>query len=135
MLYEAMARADPSTGLARGYLRLAANPRPESVLFTLDIGGVNPWKPAEEWVRIVAPRVVEEAAHAGAADAKALVGGLLASAPLDSISAFVAVRFASEACAQDRCVPHSVRQLVLTELRGMPLNQVGGELGVQALGH
>ncbi len=50
----------------------------------------------------------------------------MAAAPLQSVDAFIAVRFAAEVCAKDRCVPHTVRQQVLDELRGMPLYQVRG---------
>jgi glutathione gamma-glutamylcysteinyltransferase len=43
MLYEAMGAIDPTTGQPRGYLRLSANVRPDSVLFTLDIRPDGSW--------------------------------------------------------------------------------------------
>lgn len=49
---------------------------------------------------------------------------LVARAPLSSVAAFVAVRYAAQMCARDRCVPHTVRQQVLQELRATPLYQV-----------
>lgn len=45
-LFEAMAPHDPSTSLPRGFLRLAANPRPDSVLFTLDLRN-GAWRDAD----------------------------------------------------------------------------------------
>jgi hypothetical protein len=45
-------------------------------------------------------------------------------APLVSVRSFIAVRYAAQMCAKDRCVPHTVRQQVLQELRATPLHQV-----------
>lgn len=54
-----------------------------------------------------------------------IVRHLAAMAPLSSVSSFVAVRFAAQMCAKDRCVPHAVRNQVLQELRVTALYQVG----------
>ncbi len=50
MLFDAMGAVDATTGLPRGYLRLSAQERPDSVLFTLDVRD-GPWRAAEEFVR------------------------------------------------------------------------------------
>jgi hypothetical protein len=68
---------------------------------------------------------VQAAAAAGAATPEALLQQLVALAPLDSVPSFIAMRFAAPCCARDRCVPNTVRQQVLRELRATPLHQVG----------
>lgn len=67
---------------------------------------------------------MQAAAAAGAATPDALLQQLVALAPLDSVPSFIAMRFAASSCARDRCVPHTVRQQVLRELRATPLHQV-----------
>lgn len=59
MLYEAMAAVDPTTGLSRGFLRLAADTRPDSVLFTLDIRSDGWWRDAERFITQQAPLVLQ----------------------------------------------------------------------------
>lgn len=56
---------------------------------------------------------------------EAVVARLVSMAPLVSVRSFIAVRYAAQMCAKDRCVPHTVRQQVLQELRATPLHQVG----------
>jgi hypothetical protein len=55
---------------------------------------------------------------------EAVVARLVSMAPLVSVRSFIAVRYAAQMCAKDRCVPHTVRQQVLQELRATPLHQV-----------
>lgn len=64
------------------------------------------------------------AAASGQATPEDLLQQLVALAPLDSVPSFIAMRFAAQSCARDRCVPHTVRQQVLRELRATPLHQV-----------
>jgi len=59
MLYEAMSAVDPTTGQPRGYLRLSANHRPDSVLFTLDIRPDGSWREAETFIQSTAPQLVQ----------------------------------------------------------------------------
>ena len=59
MLYEAMGAIDPTTGQPRGYLRLSANVRPDSVLFTLDIRPDGSWRQAEAFIQTTAPQLVQ----------------------------------------------------------------------------
>jgi hypothetical protein len=59
MLYEAMGAIDPTTGQPRGYLRLSANVRPDSVLFTLDIRPDGSWREAEAFIQSTAPQLVQ----------------------------------------------------------------------------
>jgi hypothetical protein len=59
MLYEAMSRVDPTTGQPRGFLRLSANTRPDSVLFTLDIRPDGSWREAEHFIKNTAPELVQ----------------------------------------------------------------------------
>lgn len=59
MLYEAMSAVDPTTGQSRGYLRLSANVRPDSVLFTLDIRPDGSWREAEAFIQSTAPQLVQ----------------------------------------------------------------------------
>jgi hypothetical protein len=59
MLYEAMGAIDPATGQPRGYLRLSANVRPDSVLFTLDIRPDGSWREAEAFIQSTAPQLVQ----------------------------------------------------------------------------
>lgn len=124
MLYEAMSAVDPTTGQPRGYLRLSANARPDSVLFTLDIRPDGSWRQAEAFIQSTAPELVQAAAASGQATPEALLRQLVALAPLGSVPSFIAMRFAAQSCARDRCVPHTVRQQVLRELRATPLHQV-----------
>lgn len=58
-LYEAMAAVDPATAQPRGFLRLAVHPRPDSVLFTLDIRSDESWRDAEHFIRHTAPALVQ----------------------------------------------------------------------------
>lgn len=44
-LYQAMAAVDPATGMARGFIRLAANPKLDSVMFTLN-------RPTRAWQQV-----------------------------------------------------------------------------------
>lgn len=69
--------------------------------------------------------VLQAEAAAGRATPDALLQQLVALAPLGSVPSFIAMRFAASSCARDRCVPHTVRQQVLRELRATPLHQVG----------
>ncbi|WIA42506.1 hypothetical protein OEZ86_008492 [Tetradesmus obliquus] len=125
MLYEAMSRVDPTTGQPRGFLRLSANTRPDSVLFTLDIRPDGSWREAEHFIKATAPELVQAAAASGQLAApEAVVARLVSMAPLVSVRSFIAVRYAAQMCAKDRCVPHTVRQQVLQELRATPLHQV-----------
>lgn len=82
--------------------------------------------PASRYIREAAPATVAAAAAKGgaAAEPEALLRALLVPAPLDSVGAFVAMRFAAAACAMHSCVPHAVRQQVQRELHAMPLYQV-----------
>lgn len=59
MLYEAMGAIDPTTAQPRGYLRLSANVRPDSVLFTLDIRPDGSWRQAEAFIQTTAPQLVQ----------------------------------------------------------------------------
>jgi glutathione gamma-glutamylcysteinyltransferase len=59
MLYEAMSSVDPTTGQPRGFLRLSANTRPDSVLFTLDIRPDGSWREAEHFIKTIAPELVQ----------------------------------------------------------------------------
>lgn len=59
MLYEAMSLVDPTTGQPRGFLRLSANTRPDSVLFTLDIRPDGSWREAEHFIKATAPELVQ----------------------------------------------------------------------------
>jgi glutathione gamma-glutamylcysteinyltransferase len=59
MLYEAMSRVDQTTGQPRGFLRLSANTRPDSVLFTLDIRPDGSWREAEHFIKTTAPELVQ----------------------------------------------------------------------------
>lgn len=59
MLHEAMGAIDPTTGQPRGYLRLSANTRPDSVLFTLDIRPDGSWQQAEAFIQSTAPQLVQ----------------------------------------------------------------------------
>jgi hypothetical protein len=59
MLYDAMGAVDPTTGQPRGYLRLSANTRPDSVLFTLDIRPDGSWQQAEAFIQSTAPQLVQ----------------------------------------------------------------------------
>jgi len=68
---------------------------------------------------------VQAAAAAGKATPEGVLQQLVGLAPLDSVPSFIAMRFAASSCARDRCVPHTVRQQVLRELRATPLHQVG----------
>lgn len=76
---------------------------------------------------------VQAAAAAGQTTPEALLQQLVALAPLDSVPSFIAMRFAAQSCARDRCVPHTVRQQVLRELRATPLHQVcaGVQIGAK----
>jgi hypothetical protein len=79
----------------------------------------------EDFLRSVLCCAVQAAAAAGAATPEALLQQLVALAPLDSVPSFIAMRFAATSCcSRDRCVPHTVRQQVLRELRATPLHQV-----------
>jgi hypothetical protein len=55
----AMAPPRPLAGQPRGYLRLAANAAPDSVLFTLDIRPDGSWREAERFIQHTAPAVVQ----------------------------------------------------------------------------
>jgi hypothetical protein len=66
----------------------------------------------------------QAAASSGQAAPEALLRQLVSLAPQDSVLSFIAMRFAAHSCARDRCVPHTVRQQVLQELRATPLHQV-----------
>lgn len=68
----------------------------------------------------------QAAAASGQLSAEALIEQLVAAAPLSSVVSFIAMRYAAHSCAKDRCVPHTVRQQVLQELRATPLHQVRG---------
>jgi hypothetical protein len=95
------------------------------VLFTLDVQN-GAWKAADRFIRVEAPAMVAAAAAAGGggADAAALLQRLLGVAPMDSVEAFVAMRFAAMTCFQHSCVPHAVRRQVVQELHAMPLFQL-----------
>eukprot|EP00775_Hariotina_reticulata_P014329 gene14329-55_t len=123
LLYDAMAAIDPATGQPRGFLRLSANTRPDSVLFTLDIRSDGSWRQAEHFITTTAPAMVQAAAASGQLSVEGLIERLVAAAPLSSVVSFIAMRYAAHSCAKDRCVPHTVRQQVLQELRATPLHQ------------
>ncbi|KAI8471447.1 MAG: Phytochelatin synthase-domain-containing protein [Monoraphidium minutum] len=123
LLFDAMAAPDPATGAPRGFMRLAAEEWPDSVLFTLDLRG-DGWRGAAAWGHDSAPAAVEELARSGAAEPEAIVRALAACAPLPAVAGFVALRFSTSLCARDRCVPHAVRQQALEELRATPLYQM-----------
>ena len=59
MLYDAMSAVDPTTGKPRGFLRLAADARQDSVLFTLDIRSDGWWRDAEKFIQQQAPLVLK----------------------------------------------------------------------------
>jgi Phytochelatin synthase len=68
LLFEAMAPPDPTTGVPRGYLCLAADELQGSVLFTLDVQPGGRWRGADAFICDVAPRMVKVSAdHAAAA--------------------------------------------------------------------
>lgn len=69
--------------------------------------------------------VLQAAAATGQlATPESVLAQLVSLAPLPSLQSFIAVRFAAHMCARDRCVPHTVRQQVLQELRATPLHQI-----------
>ncbi len=66
MLYESMSAVDKATGQPRGFLRLATEEWPDSVLFTLDLRSGPDWRAAAEFGHEGAPAVVEVRFETGA---------------------------------------------------------------------
>ena len=68
--------------------------------------------------------LLQSLVSSGCSSPQQLLCGLVAAAPMASVSDFVAIRLAAHSCAKDRCVPHAMRSQVLAELRATPLFQV-----------
>ncbi|GIL44462.1 hypothetical protein Vafri_1923 [Volvox africanus] len=91
MLYDAMSYVDPETGRPRGYMRLASNPLLDSVLLTLDLGS-DGWRPADRFVRMEAPALVEALATQGGLTGEDVVRRVIDAMPLASLDYFLIVR-------------------------------------------
>ncbi|KAK9817938.1 hypothetical protein WJX72_004545 [[Myrmecia] bisecta] len=85
-LYTAMSLVDPTTQQPRGYILMGAQPRLDSVLFTLDIRDRASSK-AREFVQTTLPHVISSAS-----DTAGLFAAVARQAPLDKIAKFMAVR-------------------------------------------
>ncbi|KAF6260230.1 Phytochelatin synthase-domain-containing protein [Scenedesmus sp. NREL 46B-D3] len=107
MLFEAMSSVDLTTGQPRGFLRLSANTRPDSMLFTLDIRPDGSWREAEHFIKATAPELVQAAAGSGQLAApEAAVARLVSMAPLASVRSFIAVRYAAQVVPRTAACPH-----------------------------
>ncbi|GIL75768.1 hypothetical protein Vretimale_5299 [Volvox reticuliferus] len=91
MLYNAMSYLDPETDRPRGYMRLASNPLLDSVLLTLDLGS-DGWRPADRFVRMEAPALVEALATQGGVTGEDVVRRVVDAMPLASLDYFLIIR-------------------------------------------
>ncbi|CAL5224629.1 g7346 [Coccomyxa viridis] len=113
-LFRAMQQIDPVTSKARGFLRMGAQPRLESVLFTLRRCG-REWRAAAEYWHGPMQRALERSAATSAEEA---VQSAVAGAPLDAVRHFVACRETatctsslSGSCTQPAVVSTLLREL------------------------
>ncbi|KAK9904893.1 hypothetical protein WJX75_005037 [Coccomyxa subellipsoidea] len=120
-LFEAMKRVDPTTSQPRGYLKMGAFPRLDSVLFTLKRRGEG-WQQAPGFWQTSLPQLLASSAVDSAMTA---IFAAVRSAPLQSLVHFVAVRQSSP-CSDISDVPCSQPAVVTTllnEIRGLELHR------------
>ena len=130
LLHEAMSHLDPSTGLPRGYLHLSSHPLLDSAMFTLDIRP-DGWEAARDFVQTM-PSLLADIPQ-DTKSPKAVIEHLIKSLPTNSLKSFLVVRdSAQQSSAQhsassidssvvEKCVPTRMRDLLLAEIRGLPL--------------
>ncbi|KAK9838104.1 hypothetical protein WJX81_001620 [Elliptochloris bilobata] len=116
-LYKAM-QARGSQGERRGYLRVGAHPRLESVLFTLDLHGGD-WRAAHQYVEETLPRL---ASGAGACVPEAAIAQLLAELRSLSLHAAVAAALAERPVTDGSggSMPYLAERLVVLMLLANP---------------
>eukprot|EP00195_Chlamydomonas_chlamydogama_P013755 CAMPEP_0202897002 /NCGR_PEP_ID=MMETSP1392-20130828/5876_1 /ASSEMBLY_ACC=CAM_ASM_000868 /TAXON_ID=225041 /ORGANISM="Chlamydomonas chlamydogama, Strain SAG 11-48b" /LENGTH=434 /DNA_ID=CAMNT_0049582539 /DNA_START=419 /DNA_END=1723 /DNA_ORIENTATION=- len=118
LLFEAMAPADPSTGLPRGYLLLSCQPQLDSVMFSLDLSTTS--KPPFTKEDMIA--VAEIAASSGMSAAE-VVSELVTELPMEQAADFIITRQDSAESQESSCVVSRKREQLLAEMRALPLYQ------------
>jgi hypothetical protein len=103
MLYDAMAALDPTTGNPRGFLRLAADARQDSVLFTLDIRSDGWWRDAERFIQQQAPLVLKVSSGCFTANRYLLLGLLMQERSVVERSVVALISICCEGCLAASC--------------------------------
>ena len=125
LLYEAMSKLDPITGLPRGYLLLSPHSVMDSAMFTLDIRSEG-WQEAKNFVEALPDMLIALVRDGLQLDPEAkqmFIQRFLKSIPWPSVSNFLVVR-GHWVEDEDRCVPTESRQALMAELSSMSLFQV-----------
>ena len=142
LLYEAMSHLDPVTSLPRGYLLMSSHPLLDSAMFTLDICQEG-WQQARGYADSLpltlkalllaaegGPQLQQQQGNnrssVGGVTAAVAVRHLVGALPRSSARSFLVVR-EQAAGPGDKCIPQKAREALLSELRGLPLHQVGAK--------
>ena len=130
LLHEAMSHPDPATGLPRGYLHLSSHPLLDSAMFTLDIRPQG-WEEARDFASKM-PSLLADIPQDDR-EPRAVIDHLVTHLPSRSLQSFLVIRESSSSqpsaassgestsAAVEKCIPSKMRDLLLAEIRSLPL--------------